>query len=246
MKTKLLLMALMCFSFVMNAQTMKTHKVTSFTGIAVSNGLDLYVTQGNTHSLKIEATDKQHEKIKIKNDGKNLKIEFNGKWIKNDLIKVYVTLENLESLAASGGSDVYMKGDFKTETLSVAISGGSDLEIGNIDATKVTFTASGGSDVDIEKLIIDKLIMTISGGSDADFAGSCSKMTLVTSGGSDVEADNFVVENATATISGGSDATIHVTGNVTLAVSGASDVTCKGKPANVTKSITRDSDVDII
>ena len=246
MKTKILLMTFVCFTFVMNAQTTKTHKVSSFTGIAIANGLDVYVTQGNTHSLKIEATDKQHEKIKIKNDGGSLNVEYTGKWIRNEPIKVYVTVKSLERLAATGGSDIYMEGDFKTEKLSVAINGGSDLEIGNIDATRVTITASGGSDIDIKELIIDKLIITISGGADANIAGSCNKMTLVAFGGSDIEAGNFIVENSTTTVFGGSDATIHVTDNVTLVASGASDITCKGKPSNVSKNVTRDSDVDIL
>lgn len=247
MKTKFLLMAFVCFTFVMNAQTMKTHKVTSFTSVAIANGLDLYITQGNTHSLKVEATDKQHENIKIKNDGEKLKIEYKGKWIRNEAIKVYVTIRNLENLAASGGSDIYVKGDFKTEKLSVAITGGSDLEIGNLDATKVNLAATGGSDIEIKNLMIDKLKMAISGGSDIDIsAGSCNEMNVVASGGSDVEAKNLKVENCKITVSGGSDATIHVNGNLNLVASGASDITCLGKPTNITKTVSKSSDVEIL
>jgi hypothetical protein len=240
-------MTFVCFSFVMNAQTTKTHKVNSFTSISIANGVDLYITQGNTHNLKIEATDEQHENIKIKNSGGNLKVEYKGKWIQNKAIKVYVTIRNLENLAASGGADIYMKGDFKTEKLFATITGGSDLEIGNLDATTVNFATSGGSDIEIEHFMVDKLTMTVSGGSDIDIsAGSCNKMNAVVSGGSDVDAKGFKVENCTITVSGGSDATIHVNGKLNLVASGASDITCLGKPTNVTKTVSKSSDVEIL
>ena len=245
----------------------KEIKVTEFTKISVSSGWDLYLTQGDTYSMFVEADAKSLKLLETEiNDGiliiKNKKgISFNT----NTKRVIRITFKELEGLKASGGCDVYFETTLKTDNFSIALSGGSDLNNLDLEAKKLSTTLSGGSDAKINvgqieyvkvaasggsdaKLIeIDaqKLNVSISGGSDADLSGSARASKISASGGSDIEAKNFTTENCIINLSGAADAKMNVTGELEVSLSGGSDFHCKGNPTITKKSIDRSSDLKL-
>ncbi|WP_432711090.1 head GIN domain-containing protein [Pedobacter sp.] len=197
------------------AQQTKTIAVSNFNEIAVSSDIDLYLTQGNSESIKIIAPKEHLSKVVVGKNGTRLNIRYATnnnmrRGSKDGDIKVYVTFKNLRALFASGDSDI--KGQ------------------NTINVPRMTITASGGSDVDLH-LITTTLDITSSGGSDIDLRGKATNMNVSSSGGSDVDAKDFIVENARVSSSGGSDVELHVTKALDVTASGGSEVTYKGDPA---------------
>ncbi|MBO7306637.1 MAG: DUF2807 domain-containing protein [Alistipes sp.] len=87
------------------------------------------------------------------------------------------------SISASGGSDCYVKG--AAQQLSIEVSGGSDVECGQLEADDVTIISSGGSDVYV---VANKtLSLTASGGSDIHIKGNPQIVHWDVSSSSDVE-----------------------------------------------------------
>ena len=122
----------------------------------------------------------------------------------------------------SGGSDVVSEGQFNLTSLSVKISGGSDL---NLD------------------MIVKDLKVAISGGSDITLKGRADIFSLIVSGGSDVNAFGFEAGDVTANASGGSDAELNASKSISIAASGASDVNYKGAATKKNISSSGASDV---
>jgi len=183
----------------------------SFNAIKISGGIDLYLSQYETESIAVSASEDQfRDRIKTVIENGTLRIYYDGDkfWnTGNKKLKAYVSFKNLENLTASGASDVVVTGTITVPTLRIDCNGASDFK----GAVKV-----------------DKLTIELSGASDAKISGSASDVSIQSSGASDVKAYDLVAENCTAKASGASDINITVNKELNIHASGASDVFYKG------------------
>jgi hypothetical protein len=186
----------------------------NFTAIDVSDGVDIYVSNGD-EGVAVSASEiKYRDKIKVVVDKGVLKISYdesnkfsvNGK--RN--LRAYISYKNLNALSASGGSDVIMEGSVKGKEFLINISGGSDFK-GKVDVTELRINQSGGSDVSI--------------------SGSAKTVFINTSGGSDFSGYGLNADVCDVEASGGSDVEITVNKEISARASGASDVSFKGTAA---------------
>jgi len=213
----------------LSAQENKNIMLTNFSEIAVSSGIDVYLTQSNSENIRVNAPKDVLNNVLIEKQGNALVIKYKDKinlsqFLKGQGTKVYINYKTLQSISASGGSDVYTENTLKTDKLSLSVSGGADLKL-NVITTDIEIHTSGGSDVDLK--------------------GSATNMGAEASGGSDINALQFIVENARVNTSGGSDVNIYVTKALEANASGGSDVHYKGNPA-VKKSSGKSGDVNRI
>jgi hypothetical protein len=189
--------------------------VEAFSSIAVSSGIDLYLTPGETETVVVSASeDKYRDKIITKVENGVLKIYYDWKnniqinWNSRRVMKAYVSYKTLEKLSAGGGSDVFVvNGTIKQTNLNVSLSGGSDFK---------------------GRLEVDKLVFAQSGGSDSDISGTAKTASISISGGSDMDAYSLTVADCTVNASGGSDVSVTVTNKLTASASGGSDISYKG------------------
>lgn len=194
-------------------QVNKTVAVNNFREITVSSGIDLYLTQATTESVRIVGDKELADKVLVEKDGNALRIKFkentnwSGLFRKQGSVKVYVNVKTLNALHASGGSDVFGQNTIKADRFDLHASGGSDVKI-NLVCKDATIQSSGGSDLNI--------------------SGTAENMELHSSGGSDVYAGNFSVNYAKVSSSGGSDANVHVNKALEANASGGSDIRFSG------------------
>ncbi len=215
----------LCFLFLSSALTLSAQwgdhdanrieedrSVGNFDAVSVGYGIDLYLHQSEKTSVSVKAKKGIMEYIitEVRNGTLVIKVD-NWKKAKGKM-EVTIYVPELNEISASGGSDVYGKGNWKMDDIEINLSGGSDFEM-ELTANSVECNASGGSDIDL--------------------MGSADKINISCSGGSDVEAKNFVVKHGYVSASGGSDVEIHTTESIDASASGASDITYKGNPSQV-------------
>jgi hypothetical protein len=227
----LLLSALLICFFYSETSAQKyvttTRQATGFNGVNISGGIDLYITQGTSASVKIEAReDIQSDIITEVKNGK-LEIYFKSrdlfKWsFRNNNMKAHVTLPVLTNINASGGSDVYSQNVFKINELMLTASGGSDVK----------FEATGG-----------KIDSKATGGSDMTLRGKVASFSVTASGGSDINAKDLESVKVTASASGGSDVHVYVTTELKANANGGSDIYYKGNPAKISRDSSGGSDI---
>lgn len=182
----------------------------SFNAIKVSNGIDLYISQYQTESLAVSASEQKfRDHIKTIIQNKTLLIYYDGdnKWGTSKKMKVYVSFNELRNIQASGSSDVQVSGTIEGDQLGLEMSGSSDFK----------------GDIKVKELSI-----RLSGSSDAKLSGTANNVTIESSGASDVTAYNLITETCTAKASGASDVKLTITKTLKATASGASDIFYKG------------------
>ncbi|WP_338874981.1 head GIN domain-containing protein [Spirosoma sp. SC4-14] len=206
----------------------KDRSIAGFKGLSVSSGIDVYLTQGSSEKLTIEAKGFDEDEVvsEVKNGVLKLYVDRRGiaNWNfgKNRYVKAYLTFKQLTELHASGGADV-----FGQNRLSF-----SDL----------TLNASGGSDVKLE-LKADELNASASGGADIVLQGSAHKLNANGSGGADLDARKLTVEVCNAHSSGGSDVYVNASRELSMKASGGSDIYYYGSAKVLAKSESGGSDI---
>ncbi|RZM24235.1 MAG: DUF2807 domain-containing protein [Pedobacter sp.] len=226
-KSILSLVAGLSFAVSGYAQSTKNISVSNFSGITISSGIDLYINQTGTESVKLVGDNDLIESVVVEKEGNNIRIHYEEgfRWssiFSKKTVKAYVTVKELKALTASGGSDVYTQNTIKSSQMDLRASGGSDIKM-SLVCSDIKIQSSGGSDIDLK--------------------GSAENMTLSTSGGSDVNALGFPVNYAKVTASGGSDANVYVNKALEASASGGSDVHYKGDASYKKTSSSKSGDV---
>jgi hypothetical protein len=216
---KILLLLFIASSLMVQAQktiydaNVETRSVKGYKSIKVSHGIDLHLSYGE-EAVAVSAKDLEYrDRIKTEVENGVLKIWYEWKEGKNILmannknLKAYVSYKNLETLSASGGSDIFVDGSIDVNNLSISVSGGSDFK---------------------GKVSVNDLKINLSGGSDAVISGKATNVSISASGGSDLKGYDLVSDVATISASGGSDVEITVNKDLDARASGGSDIYYKG------------------
>lgn len=188
--------------------------VTPFTAIEVSDGIDLYLSQGDGEAMAVSASTaaaRDNINTGVENGVLKITIGNGGKmWVSgNRKTRAYVSFRSLASLKASNGSDVVISGSIKVDGLKIMLSGASDLK-GKIEANKLELVQSGASD--------------------AQLTGKVNELLVHASGASNLQAYGLKSEVCTVNASGASDVKVTVIKELTANANGASSVKYHGKP----------------
>ncbi|AFD08756.1 head GIN domain-containing protein [Solitalea canadensis] len=206
----------------------ETREVEAFNGISVSTGIDVFIAQGNAEKVTVTADDDIISSIKTEVKGGILNIYVDKKnnkswsWTRNNTMKVYLTVKELNSITASSGSDVSTTNTLKSAKLFVQSSSGSDINLA-LDAGDLICESSSGSDMKL--------------------SGIAKSLNVKSSSGSDISAYELTSEVCVANASSGSDIEVTVTKQLTAHASSGGDVSYKGNPQNVVKNESSGGDV---
>ncbi|WP_445385379.1 head GIN domain-containing protein [Robiginitalea sp. IMCC44478] len=179
-----------------------------FSAISASEGIDVFVTQGSRHSIRVEADENVIELIGTDiRDGK-LKvhaIENIGRATK----KVYVTLPEVSSLSASSGADLVVNGTLEAGKLRLHSSSGAELEL---------------------EVLADEIEADASSGADIRLTGRANLFYADASSGSDIKARDLEVKVCHADASSGAGIKIQVSESLTADASSGGDISYSGNP----------------
>jgi hypothetical protein len=185
--------------------------LSGFTSINVSNAFDVYISQGNQDAVGVSASDESAtNNIKTYISGGVLYLSFNqkswGSW-KNNKLKAYITVKNLEKLSVSGACNVSFLDPIISDKLLVSISGASDIK-GPVKVNSLKVGASGASNISLSGTATDV---------DFNISGACSIKSL-----------DLVTDNCAVVASGASSVKLTINKFLKANISGASDIRYKG------------------
>jgi hypothetical protein len=198
----------------------QTREVSGFDKISVEYPARVFISQGSTEGLTIEAEDNVLPGLKTEVRGNELRIYYksqDGKHVNPTKAPVItITAKDLSALDFSSAGESTVDG-LETENLDVALSGAGNLKLNQIAVTNLSVSLSGA------------------GGATA--SGTADGLDLVISGFGSFNGKDLKTNSATVNISGAGSATVWAEDELDAAISGAGSVSYYGTP-NVSKQIS--------
>jgi hypothetical protein len=196
--------------------------IATFNGIGLSIDATVYVTQGNSQSVRVEAQQNIIDNLKREVKDGVWKITTKNNVRKHDGITIWITVKELSRIAVSGSGEVTGKNKFTTSSdLSLAVSGSGDIVLdANSKSTEGVISGSGS----------------------IKLSGNTGQSNFVISGSGDVMAADLASGSCSVVISGSGDVSVHAKDKLDVVISGSGDVYYKGNP-NVKSKISGSGDV---
>lgn len=180
--------------------TTENRSVESFNGAHVMGSGQIYITQGATQSVKVEADNNIIEHVKTKVRGGTLHIGMEDGSYSNYTLKVYLTMPDVRLLEVSGSGDINVQSALDVKELSSIIHGSGNIAIkGKTGEHKVEIYGSG--DVDAADFEAEQASVTIAGSGDCKLH-AVKNLSVKIAGSGDVRYKGSPLVNQTIRGSG--------------------------------------------
>lgn len=178
----------------------------------------LYITQGNTNKVVVDASDENWERLEIEVDGSRLKIKNKNyknwswkNWEKGEMT-FHVTMKDIEGISVGGSGKVISKNKLKVDDIDLSVSGSGNMEL-DMDAEDTDISVSGSG-----KIYLD---------------GTADEVEVSISGSGKIKAENFEVNVCDVSISGSGTCYITANKEIDARISGSGSVYYNGNPDRV-------------
>ena len=213
------------------ANEVQDRHLSGFNAVDVEGSVDVYIVQGQTESVKVEAPADVMDHVITEVNGTTLRIRDKNSsgwhwsdWWGNNHKKVaiYVSVREIHEIGITGSGDVFFKEGINANSLRIRVSGSGDV-LGKVETKNLDCSISGSGDM--------KLV------------GHAEQSNVSVSGSGDYSARGLATQNTAVRVSGSGDANINVSNNLEAAVSGSGDVTYTGGAQHVVKSKSGSGDI---
>lgn len=205
--------------------TSKTYDLKDFLNLDLGSSMDVYITQSNNYSVKIETDENLFSYLTVKvYEDKTLGIDVQNhvNLDPSDEIKVYISVPTLDKVDLSGAAQLQTQGKFtQDKKIEFILSGASSGNI-SLRAPQVALKASGASTLTVD--------------------GECKDVQINASGASTINSFDLKSENAAVEASGASTAHVFSSLKLNARSHGASSVKYRGNP-QVTQDVSGASSV---
>ncbi|TFF36920.1 head GIN domain-containing protein [Mucilaginibacter psychrotolerans] len=194
--------------------------LTGFNAVNVAGSFDVYVTQGSSESVKVDAPADIIGRIVTEVEGGTLKIytkrDENNNWSWHDKkVVIYVALKDVNAITLAGSGDIFFKEGIKANSLKLKLSGSGDIT---------------------GKLNVKNLESSIAGSGDITISGSADTSSVSVVGSGDYTAQGVVTGSTKVSVAGSGDARVNVSDRLDASVVGSGDVHYTGSPKSVNTS----------
>ena len=198
----------------------QTRAVNDFNAIEVSYPAQVFISQGTSESVKIEAEDNLLPGLQTRVRNNTLEIFYKveeGNAVRpTKPVKITIVAKELREVNFESAGELTIEG-IETDTFSVSVSGAGNLEL---------------KDIAVQDLSVD-----LSGAGSMAAAGTADNLSLTISGFGSFEGKDLQTNTTEVDLSGAGSATVSVEDRLDAEISGAGSVNYYGSPA-VTKQIS--------
>ncbi|MCK5084855.1 MAG: DUF2807 domain-containing protein [Candidatus Pacebacteria bacterium] len=199
----------------------KDFSVSEFQSINLEASGNIYLTQDEQQSVRIEAEDKVFKLLTVNVENGKLTISLKRYLVLMKPIKIYISMKEIENLEIGGSGSMVGQSKINADTLKLLIEG------------------SGSFDLD---LTAKDLNTSIIGSGKLDLNGSVDNHNAEIEGSGNIKAFELLTETSDIEISGSGNAEIYASKQLDIDISGSGNVFYKGE-ATVTQEISGSGNV---
>ena len=200
--------------------TSTERSVSSFKNVEVSGAINVFVSQGDTKSVKIEGDENLLPYIEVSQEGDKIIVRNRPGYNLSPTgdMKVYVTAPTYNSIEVSGACNI--TGQTKiavTDELSLSVSGAGDIKM-EVDAPTLKAEVSGSGSIRLN--------------------GQTKNTELELTGAANAYCYDLLAEDTKVDISGAGTAEVYASVKLDAEVSGAGTVHYKGNATTVNQHVS--------
>jgi Putative auto-transporter adhesin, head GIN domain len=232
----------------------ETRNVSGFTGVSLAGIGSVYITQGPTESVRIEAEDNLIPYFDTSVVGSTLKIGLKEQYMGISMqptrpVKFYVTLPRIEAVTLAGSGDIFAEkiqadafsvfllgsGNISTnaltaKNLNIQLSGSGNINLGTVTASQVTATITGSGNLQVEALAADKISSKTAGSGNITIGGKVTDQSAEILGSGDYMASGLKSATATVRVTGSGSSQVTTSRTLNVTILGSGDVAYSGSP----------------
>jgi Putative auto-transporter adhesin, head GIN domain len=189
----------------------QTRSIQPFSKLKLDAVFHVYLTQGETESVKVETDENLQDLIRIENDGDQLVVNMakNSSFRRSTKMNVYITVKNLTEINSN------MVGNLTTQCT---------LNLKNIT---LNLTSVGKSELAINCTSLSAVISSVGS---TTLTGTAQDAVMTNSCVGQMDASGFVVDNLSFNYSGVGNAQVNAVNKLKLTSSGVGNIEYSGKP----------------
>jgi hypothetical protein len=235
--------------------TTENRNASGFSSISLAGIGNVYLTQGEPESVRIEAEDNLIPYFDTSVQGTTLKVGVKDQYMGISLrptqpVKFYVTVARLEAVTLAGSGDIFAgdlqtntfkisllgSGDISTDSLTasyldVTLSGSGNIRLGTVSASEdVTANIAGSGDIKVNALTAKKVSSKTAGSGNITINGQVTEQSAEVLGSGDYRAGGLKSETAIVKVSGSGNSQVSASKTLNVTVLGSGDVSYSGSP----------------
>src|SRR5688500_1146828 len=131
-------------------QESETRNIGAFSGVKVTEGIDVYLKRGDKESVRVEVTGTSLNNVITEVSGSYLRVHMrDGNYRGNVHAKVYVTYVKVDKLSASSAGSIFSEGAIQANEVEVSASSAGSIEIA-VEANGVNASASSAGEIELQ------------------------------------------------------------------------------------------------
>lgn len=219
----------------------RSYDIKNVSEVVVGDGGQIQITQGDSESLRVEASTDVIDKVRVDLSGNRLTLGMKRgsgasgflDWFnhRDHDVRYILQVKSLKYLGLSGASRANL-GNWKDKDMVVNVSGAGEANFSSLSVEDLFVDLSGASNSNIQSLSANKLKFELSGAANANIKGQSQAKFLQVgcSGASNFRGKLLTVGQADANASGASNIEVNATEFLKAIASGASNVRYLGQP----------------
>ncbi len=189
--------------------------ISTFKAINISGNFKLEIEESPNQLLVVSAPEEFIQDIITEVKNETLFIH-TSEVVLNKQIRISLSANNLESIIAKGATEITTNGGIKSENLSMALQGASQVSLNVSIENQFTLDLEGASQVNLQ--------------------GKCDIFKIRALGASKIKAENLIARTADVYAADASTVKVYASESFTADASGAAKIDCYGKPEDIIKT----------
>jgi hypothetical protein len=198
----------------------ETVDIEGATRLKVNGAFNLFISQGDLESLRIEGNEDLVKKLKVNQRGEVLELSLKDEDVRlfgREGIEVHLTIAELSELEFEGAGNIQTRGSFEVADFQIIGNGVGNIEL-DLEA----------DNVEADLNFVGNMILK----------GSADYFQLSNEGVGNIDASQFWAQKVDVNSSGIGAVSVHCEGELSLVVSGIGMVSYTGNPTVISEKIS--------
>ncbi len=206
--------------------------VSGFERVTLEGSGDVYIEQGQTESLSVEADDNVIPLLDTRVSGNELVLRIKPGYdvAPSQRIKYHIKIKDLSGINTLGSGDFFV-GPVKSNHLSISIPGSGDVDVESLTGDNLSIDLDGSGSATFGDVDIKTSDTSINGSGDVELKGKASTQEIKVAGSGNYLADGLETDTANISVVGSADITVWVNDQLKVKNTGSATVQYYGKPS---------------